>query len=169
MNNKYLKWVGRLGLGAALLGATAVWAGEDKPADKSADGGQRPLVRQRVGPGGGPGGEERMKRITEELGLSDEQKTQWEAVLKEQREKMSGLRDLEPEERRAKMTAFREENQKKMKEILTAEQYEKWQKLQQERWQNPRRNRPGGPGNDQGGPAPRGERPPKPEAKPQTQ
>jgi Spy/CpxP family protein refolding chaperone len=80
-------------------------------------------------PGGGDFVKQRMDRLTEELKLTDEQKPKVEALLKAQVEKMRGLRDATPEERREKMTANREEMAKKMKEILTAEQFEKYQKL----------------------------------------
>ena len=81
------------------------------------------------GRGGGQGGDfakQRLDRLNEELKLTDEQKPKVEALLKAQAEK---LRGLTPEERREKMQASREEMGKKMKEILTAEQYEKYQKL----------------------------------------
>ena len=42
---------------------------------------------------------------------------------------MCGLCDATPEERREKLQASREEMGKKMKEILTTEQYEKYQKM----------------------------------------
>ena len=82
--------------------------------------------------GEGRGGDfvkQRLDRLTEELKLTDAQKPKVEALLKEQGEKMRGLRDATPEERREKMQASREEMGKKMKEILTAEQYEKYQKM----------------------------------------
>lgn len=74
----------------------------------------------------------RLDKMAEELKLNSEQKTKVEALMKEQGEKMRGLRDATPEERREKGRTLRQEMDKKMKEILTSEQYEKWQKTRQE-------------------------------------
>jgi periplasmic protein CpxP/Spy len=88
---------------------------------------------------------ERLAKMAEELKLTAEQKTKVEAVLKEQGEKMRGMKDATPEERRAKGKALREETTKKMKEILTPEQYEKWLKLRE---QGPQGRKPGAPKKD---------------------
>lgn len=90
-------------------------------------------------PGGGRANvEERVNRMAEELKLTDDQKKKVEALFKEQGEKMRALRDATPEERREKGRGMREEMNKKMKEILTAEQYTKFEQM-------PRPGRPGGP------------------------
>jgi len=86
---------------------------------------------------------ERFNRMAEELKLTDAQKPKVEAALKEQVEKMRGLRDTAPEERREKVQTLRADMDKKLKEILTAEQYEKWQKTREQR--GPREDRPGSP------------------------
>jgi Spy/CpxP family protein refolding chaperone len=78
-----------------------------------------------------------MDRLNEELKLTDAQKPKVEALLTAQAEKMRGLRDATPEERQEKMKASREEMSKKMKEILTAEQFAKYEKM-------PPPGRPGG-------------------------
>ena len=39
---------------------------------------------------------------------------------------------MSKEQRRSKMTALREEQNKKLKEILTPDQYEKWEKMRQQ-------------------------------------
>ena len=67
--------------------------------------------------------------MAEELNLTADQKTKVEAALKAQREAIQGIKDATPEERRAKMQEGREGDGRKMKEILTAEQYTKWEKL----------------------------------------
>jgi Spy/CpxP family protein refolding chaperone len=82
---------------------------------------------------------ERLNKMAEDLKLTDEQKPKVESLLKAQAEKLRGLRDATPEERQEKMKASRAEMSKKMKEILTAEQFEKWQKQRAEM-------RAGGPG-----------------------
>ncbi len=78
---------------------------------------------------GGDFVKQRLDTLTEELKLTDAQKPKVEAALTAQAEKMRGLRDATPEERQEKMKASREEMSKKMKEILTAEQFEKYEKL----------------------------------------
>lgn len=119
----------------ALFAFTPTLRAEDKP--------ERPNRAER--PGGGPGQRgDMLKKMAEELGLSDEQKTKLQEVFKAQREAM---KDLSPEERREKMKESREEMNAKVKEILTAEQYAKWEKIRDER----RPGGPGGPGNE-GGP-----------------
>jgi periplasmic protein CpxP/Spy len=95
----------------------------------------------RQGRPGGMGMKERVDKMAEDLKLTADQRTKVEAVMKDQAEKRRALRDLTPEERREKSQAMREEMAKKMKEILTAEQFEKWEK-----------NRPQGGPRGQGGP-----------------
>jgi periplasmic protein CpxP/Spy len=104
---------------------------------------------------GGPGGQraemakERLNKMAEELKLTDEQKTKVEAVMKEQQEKMRGAREANanatPEVRREKAKAAREEVSKKMKGILTPEQFAKWEKMPMGRGPGGQ-GRPGGPG-----------------------
>jgi protein CpxP len=93
---------------------------------------------------------ERMDKLATDLKLTDEQKKKVEAVFKEQGEKMRGLRDLTPEERRTKGKELREEMNKKMKEILTPEQYQKWEKerAQGRPGRGGRRNAPPASGNE---------------------
>ena len=143
----------------ALIAFTPTLRAEDKPARP-----ERP-ERPAAGPGGngGPGGGQRgdmLKKMAEDLGLSEEQKTKIQDVMKAQRE---ATKDLSPEERREKMKESRAAMDAKMKEILTAEQYTKWEKIRQER----RPGGPGGPGNEGGageksrGPGAKGEKPAK--------
>lgn len=103
------------------------------------------------GPRAGQRGEqvkERLARISEELKLTEDQKTKIESAMKEQAETMRGLRDATPEERREKMQAARKAFDGKMKEILTADQYAKWEKTREQRGPagEGRRGGPGGPG-----------------------
>jgi len=84
---------------------------------------------------GFPTVQERLDRMSNALALTDDQKPKVKAVLEEQAELMKGLKDATPEERREKMTAARPEMDKKLKAILTPEQFEKFQTM-----------RPGGPG-----------------------
>ena len=103
----------------------------------------------------GPGPDHMMgtplEPVSKDLNLTDDQKAKLQEVFKAQREAM---KDLSPEERREKMKESREAMNAKIKAILTAEQYAKWEKIRDER-------RPGGPGNENGpgekrrGPAPK--------------
>lgn len=84
----------------------------------------------------------RLDQMAKNLNLTESQKTKVGEALKAQIEKMRELRSAggTPEANREKFRALREENDKKMKEILTAEQYEKWLK------ERPQGRGPGGPG-----------------------
>ena len=97
--------------------------------------------QERKGPRGG-GIEQRLERLSTELNLTDAQKPKVKAALEDQMKKMQELRDTPREERRDKMREIRDEHTKKMKEILTPDQFEKFKKLQDEM----RQRRPGGPG-----------------------
>ncbi|MCI0540132.1 MAG: hypothetical protein L0Z50_33415 [Verrucomicrobiales bacterium] len=74
---------------------------------------------------------DRANRQIEELKLTDEQKPKFEALMKEFREKQQEIRenvDLSQEERVAKVREMRADIAAKAKEILNAEQFEKWEK-----------------------------------------
>jgi Spy/CpxP family protein refolding chaperone len=84
---------------------------------------------------GGPRGEqakERLDKLASELNLSDEQKREVAAAMKDQAEQRRELRDATPDERRAKAKALREEMDAKMKKILNPDQYQKWLKLRED-------------------------------------
>lgn len=73
---------------------------------------------------------DRMEAMAKELGLTEDQKTKLAAIQKEETAK---LRALTPEERKAQSKELREGMAKKVKPILTPEQFEKWQKMRAER------------------------------------
>ena len=85
--------------------------------------------------------EQQLERMTTDLKLTDAQKPKVKAVLEEGQKQREAMRDTPQDQRREKMRAAMEAQQKKLKEILTPEQLEKWQKQREEM----RRNRPGGP------------------------
>ena len=119
----------------ALIALSPVVRAEDKPtppAGRPPQGARAEMAKERAA------------KMAEELKLNDEQKTKVAALMKEQAEKMRGMRDATPEERKEKAKAGRAEMEKKMKEILTPEQFTKWEKLRKE-------GGPGGPGRH-GGP-----------------
>ena len=125
------------------------------PAARAQDGEKKKDAPKREGRPGGPGGErgadfmkERLDKMSEELKLNEEQKKKTEAALKEQMEKMRGLRQdssLSNEQKREKFTAAREALDKEMKKILTADQFAKYEKMP-----GPGRGGPGGPGGGEG-------------------
>ena len=83
--------------------------------------------------GGKRGGsiEQQMERLTNQLTLTDEQKPKVKAALEDQQKQMQEMRgdtSLDPAARREKMQTIRADMEKKMKEILTPDQFEKWQK-----------------------------------------
>ncbi|HEY6167891.1 MAG TPA: hypothetical protein VI454_07620 [Verrucomicrobiae bacterium] len=97
----------------ALAAAAPVYSAEKEARKKGAEG--RP-------------GLQGLRGNLEELNLTAEQKSKLDAFQEEQREKMQGLRDAAPEERREKFQKLQEATTAKMKEVLTAEQFAKWEK-----------------------------------------
>ena len=146
MNMNKFTWMALVAAGVLVAGAPSSPAQDRPPRPENRP--DRPAGAQ-----GGQGARERQAQLLEQLNLTADQKQKVEALMKEQREKNAGLRDLPQEERRVKMQESRKEMDAKMKEILTAEQYEKWTKLREEN----RRGGPGGPG------GPRGENRPAPD------
>ena len=72
--------------------------------------------------------------IAKNLGLTDDQKAKIQAALEDQQQKMMGLRSdtsVAPQDKHAKVKEIREAFTAKMKEILTPDQFEKWQKPMQ--------------------------------------
>jgi len=112
-----------LALGGLLAVASASMAQDQKAGQDTKKGG-----RQNI--------EQRLNTMAEELKLTPDQKTKVKALLEDQAKKMeasrSEMQNLTQEERRTKMQASREEMNKKMKEILTAEQYTKYEKQRAE-------------------------------------
>ena len=82
---------------------------------------------------GGPGqhGHAGLDAIVQQLGLTDEQKPKFKAVMEDTMQKMRALRtdtSVAQEEKRAKAKEIRDAADAKLKEILTPEQLAKWQK-----------------------------------------
>jgi Spy/CpxP family protein refolding chaperone len=107
-----------------------------------------------------PAGRGRMNfdSISTQLALTDDQKTKAKPVFDEMMTKMADLRkdtSMDATERRAKMKEIRDDATTKLKDILTPEQLDKWQKLNQGG-----RRPPGGAGT----PPPAGGTPPPPPA-----
>ena len=98
---------------------------------------------------------ERVERIAKELNLSEEQKGKIRSVLQGQADKVRELRadqNLTPEQRREKMMAIRQENQKEMKGILNEEQFKKWTEMRNQAREGRGPAAPGGQGERPRGP-----------------
>jgi Spy/CpxP family protein refolding chaperone len=99
--------------------------------------------------------------MLDQLNLTDAQKKKIEAILENANKRMQELRqqmDAQQGSLREKFTQIREETQKQIEAVLTAEQKAKWQQLRQEMEQRMReraRERgeggPGGSGGSSGG------------------
>jgi len=105
--------VASLVLGGLLLGSTCALAQAD---GEKKGGGKR----------GGFTPEERLARIDEAVKLTDEQKPKVKAVLEETGKAM---RDVPQDQRREKMGELMADQDKKLKDILTPEQYEKYKAM----------------------------------------
>lgn len=120
----------RIGLMAALLtGALLAAPALSNAQEAGKDARPRP---GRGAPGPGLGQQERLDKLAEDLKLTEEQKKKVAEAQKAHIEKLRAIREdssLSQEQRREKFRAAMEEFSKKMKEILTTEQYEKWQKM----------------------------------------
>jgi Spy/CpxP family protein refolding chaperone len=133
-------WVA--GLATLLCAGTTLWAADGQtgapPRDQAAGPGLRRAERPpRPEPGAG-------------LQLTREQREKMRAAMDELREQMRQIRQdtsLTPEQRREKLRQLQDKQTEKMKEILTPEQFQKWQEQ--------RSQRGAGPG---AGPGPRPER-----------
>ena len=80
----------------------------------------------------GMSAEQMMERYTEQLSLTDEQKPKVKVVLEDSTKKRRELfRDsaLDQQQKREKFQGVMEAQNKKMKEILTADQYKKYQEM----------------------------------------
>lgn len=76
-------------------------------------------------------GRPNLDQIAKELKLTDDQKAKLKTVLEDQQAKVKELRkdtSLSKEDKRAKAKEIRKDTQAKIKEILTPEQYKKWEK-----------------------------------------
>src|SRR6266436_7291195 len=81
---------------------------------------------------GGPSVEQRMERMTEKLKLTDEQKPKVKAVLEDSQKKRQELfsdSSVPREDRREKMKGINDNEDKKLKGILTPDQYSEYEKM----------------------------------------
>jgi periplasmic protein CpxP/Spy len=76
--------------------------------------------------------EQQLERMTTQLSLTDEQKPKVKAVLEntaKKRKDIMGDTSMDRQQMREKMQPVMEDQNKKMKEILTADQYKKYQEM----------------------------------------
>lgn len=106
--------IATMALGVLLACGTAVMAQDNK---------------EGKGKRGGFTAEERLKQMDEALKLTDAQKPKVKAALEDTQTKMQEARTAPQDERREKMQGIRTEEAKKMKEILTPEQYTKYEEM----------------------------------------
>src|SRR5437867_3633180 len=88
--------------------------------------------------------ERQMERMNEELKLTDEQKPKVKEVLEASQKKRQELftdSNVPREERREKVQAIMAEENKKLKAILTADQYAKYEKMREQMRPGPRGER----------------------------
>lgn len=109
-----------------------------------------PPGQGRGGPGG-PAMQARMlEQMTQQLNLTPDQVTKIKAIQAENRDKMMALRNdssTSPDDRRARSMALRQEEQAKVKKVLTDDQLVKYDQMM-------KNMRGRGPGGDPGGPPP---------------
>jgi len=79
---------------------------------------------------------DRLQQVSKELNLTDDQKEKLKPILRAEAQKIQRLRQdssLSQQEKRKKIQEMRQEVVAKVKPILTAEQWEKWQNLRKQR------------------------------------
>ena len=79
--------------------------------------------------------QQRLDKMASELKLNEDQKTKVTALLESGAKKRQELRantSLSRDERREKSRALMQDQNKQLKEILTKEQFDQWQKMRRE-------------------------------------
>lgn len=74
----------------------------------------------------------RVEAMSKQLNLTDEQKSKLTALYDEEFKQMQSIRaesSADPSKRQEKLRALRQENEKKLKAILTPEQWTKWEEV----------------------------------------
>ena len=125
---------------------------------------KKPEGKRPGGPGGRMNPEERLKKMTEDLKLTEDQQAKIKAVFEGGREEMAKLKDTPEDQRRAKYGEFMKAQNEKVLAVLTPEQQEKYKAAMAERMKNAGGRPEGGPGGKRGERKP-GEGGAKPEAK----
>jgi len=114
MRTNKFRLIATMAVGALLACGTAVMAQDNK----EGKGGKGRMTA-----------EERFKQLDEALKLTDAQKPKVKAALEDVQAKMQEARNAPQEERRDKVRTIMADQDKKMKEILTPEQYTKYEEM----------------------------------------
>jgi Spy/CpxP family protein refolding chaperone len=88
---------------------------------------------------GGPGmrGRPNFDLMAQQLNLTDDQRPKFVSIMETRMQKMRdlprepGFASMSPEERGAKMRSIQNEMETKMRDLLTPEQFQKWQRMPQ--------------------------------------
>lgn len=128
----------KIGLMAAMLTGAILLSGNVSSQAQDAGGARKEQRR-----GGPMSVEQQLDRMAKQLDLTDAQKPKVKALLEDMNKKRQELSSLQGQERREKMTALREEQEKKLKEILTKDQYSKYEKSRDEMRQKAKDRAPG--------------------------
>ena len=98
---------------------------------------EKPEGKRPGGPGGPGGGrmnpEERLKKMTEQLTLTEDQQGKIKAIFESGREEMAKLKDTPEDQRREKFGEFMKAQNEKVLAVLTPEQQEKYKAAMAER------------------------------------
>lgn len=148
---------------STLLAASALLAVQVRAED--GPGGPPPTGEKQMRPEKGrmPGGGERLEKMKEHLGLSDEQTAQLKAIWAEEAKELKALRgdDTGPTpEKREQMRAIREKYRAQIEAVLTPEQREKMAAAREKRQEG--QHGPKGPKDGQKPKGPKGEKGDKP-------
>ena len=98
---------------------------------------EKPEGKRPGGPGGPGSGrmnpEERLKKMTEQLTLTEDQQGKIKAIFESGREEMAKLKDTPEDQRREKFGEFMKAQNEKVLAVLTPEQQEKYKAAMAER------------------------------------
>jgi len=132
-------------IGALVLGTIIMLSPAARAQDTAPSTNQPP-----AGAGGRPQRGLNMQRLKTQLNLTDDQVQKLQPILKDRQDQMLALRNdtsLTGQDRRDKMKTITDAINAKVKDILNADQFAKWQQLMQNR-RRPQ-GAPGGPGGGQ--------------------
>lgn len=99
----------------------------------------QPEGRQAGPRGQGGGGQAQMEQLVADLGLNEDQKVEFEAINAKYRKEMQAMREQANGDfasMRPKMQEMRTAQNEEIKQILTEEQFAKYEKIQADRMQN---------------------------------
>jgi len=112
---------------AMICGATALYAQQDAQQNTGSQSGQR--GHQMMSP------DQRLEHMTKTLDLNNEQQQNIKIILEKQQTDAQALRQdtsLSPAQRRAKMQELRQSTDQQINDILSPEQQQKWQQVQEQ-------------------------------------